>query len=94
MRERSICVPAIAALALAIMSNGLCTGAWGHGKPHNLHKRPHQAPTPVLFIRCAAVSDWWPCGPDPAMQRLIQRPGQVNPQVEPQVEPPTFVPSR
>jgi hypothetical protein len=79
MRVQSICVPAVAALALVIALGWLYASVL--------------QPPPVHLIKCAAVSEGSPCWPDPAMQRLgFPRPLPLA--APPAVDPPQFVPSR
>jgi len=79
MRVQSICITAVAALALV-------TALGWH------YASVLQAP-PVHLIKCAAASEGAPCGPDPGMQRL-EFPVPLPFDAPPVVNPPQFVPSR
>ena len=79
VRVQSTCVLAVAALALVIAMGWLYASV--------------PQPPPVHLIKCAAVSEGSPCGPDPAMQQLgFPRPLPFN--APPEVDPPQFAPSR
>ena len=79
LRVQSTCVLAVAALALVIALGWLYASV--------------PQPPPVHLIKCAAVSEGSPCGPDPAMQQLgFPRPLPFN--APPEVDPPQFAPSR
>jgi hypothetical protein len=58
----SFCVPAFAVFALAAAA------------AYFFNSVPRVRPPAVQPIRCAAISDDWPCGPDPAMQRAYPLP--------------------
>ena len=78
VRVQSICVLAVAGLALVIALGWLYASV--------------PQPPPVHLIKCATVSEGSPCGPDPAMQQLgFPRPLPFN--APPEVDPPQFAPS-
>lgn len=89
MRHRIMPVAAIAAIALLIALDCVCAGVKTHRPSHWPRHRVHLPP--VYRIRCAALFESSPCGPDPAMLRLLQRP-QWRPELAP--EPLRAVPSR
>lgn len=90
MRHQIMRISAIAALALLIALDCLTASATKKHPPrHRLHHQLHLPP--VHRIRCAAFFDSSPCGPDPAMLRLLQRP-QWQRELAP--DPPQSVPSR